>query len=118
MTDWPLALCDAQTVDMDRDFVATDVVARDGFTENYQIYFNPEHKWYYLNKQLPSEVIIFRQTDTEERFATGMSSPKGRPNQMETDSHPGVPHAGFRNPLSLQGEIPRESVEARAFIYY
>lgn len=87
MTDWPLALCDAQTVDMDRDFVATDVVARDGFTENYQVYFNPEHKWYYLNKQLPSEVIIFRQTDTEKRFATGMSSPKGRPNQMETDSH-------------------------------
>jgi hypothetical protein len=56
---------------MDRDCMATDVVMRDGFTENYQVYCQPEHKWYYLNKQLPSEAIIFRQTDTDERFATG-----------------------------------------------
>ena len=71
MTDWPLALCDAQTVDMERDCAATDVVTRDGFTENYQIYSHPDHKWYYLNNQLASEAIIFRQTDTDERFATG-----------------------------------------------
>lgn len=73
MTDWPLAVCDVQTVDMDRDYIATDVVDRNGFTENYQVYFNPKHKWYYLNKQLPSEVVIFRQTDTDKRFATGTS---------------------------------------------
>lgn len=53
--------------------MATDVVDRGGFTENYQVYFNPDHKWYYLNKQLPSEVVVFRQTDSDQRFATGTS---------------------------------------------
>jgi hypothetical protein len=53
--------------------MATDVVMRDGFTENYQIYHNDEHVWYYLNNQLADEVIVFRQTDTEEVYATGKS---------------------------------------------
>jgi len=100
VTDWPLAVCDAQSVDMQRDCMATDVVTRTGFTENYQIYHRQEHMWYYLNKQLADEVIVFRQTDTEEKYATG------------------VPHAGFRNPIASEDERPRESVEARAFLYY
>jgi hypothetical protein len=53
--------------------MATDVVTRTGFTENYQIYHNDEHLWHYLNQQLANEVIVFRQTDTEERLATGES---------------------------------------------
>lgn len=64
-------MCDVQTVDMDRDCMATDVVMRDGFTENYQIYHNEQHMWYYLNNQLADEVVIFRQTDTDEAYATG-----------------------------------------------
>jgi len=100
LTDWPLALCDAQTVDKQWDCIASDVVTRTGFTENFQCYYNPDHKWYYLNNQLDSEVIIFRQTDTEERFAIG------------------VPHASFYNPKVRVDEKPRESIETRAFVYY
>ena len=74
LTDWPLALCDAQTVDKQRDFIASDVVTRTGFTENFQCYYNPDYRWYYLNNQLASEIIIFRQTDTEESFAIGERS--------------------------------------------
>ncbi|KAF1810426.1 putative CmcJ-like methyltransferase [Eremomyces bilateralis CBS 781.70] len=100
LTDWPLTVCDVQTLDVERDCVATDVVTRDGFTENYQIYYNPEHRWYYLNKQMPDELIAFRQTDTDERYTTG------------------VPHAGFRNPMAVKGETPRESIEMRVFLYF
>ncbi|KAF2455840.1 hypothetical protein BDY21DRAFT_348839 [Lineolata rhizophorae] len=100
VTDWPLALCSAESVDPDRDYIGSDVVTRTGYTENFQVYYNPDHAWYYLNKQQASEIIVFRQTDTDERFATG------------------VPHAGFRNPQADGAERPRESVEARAFIYY
>jgi hypothetical protein len=56
---------------MERDCIATDVVTRTGFTENYQIYHNDEHVWYYLREQLADEVIVFRQTDTVEQYATG-----------------------------------------------
>jgi hypothetical protein len=64
-------LCDAQTVNLEEDCIATDVVTRTGWTENYQIYPNPRHQWYYLNKQEADEVAIFRQCDTDETFATG-----------------------------------------------
>jgi len=100
LTDWPLALCDARTVNPAQDLADTDVVMRTGVTENYSIYANSEHKWYYLNNQLASEVLLFRQTDTDPRFAIG------------------VPHASFRNPKSNQEERPRESIETRAFLYY
>jgi hypothetical protein len=71
VSDWPLAVCDVQTVDTERDCMATDVVTRTGFTENYQIYHDEGHLWYYLNQQLADEVVIFRQTDTDEKSATG-----------------------------------------------
>jgi hypothetical protein len=100
VTDWPLAVCDARTVNIDEDCMATDVVTRTGFTENYQIYPSSDYKWYYLNNQLADEVILFRQTDTDEATAKG------------------VPHAGFRNPKVLPNERPRESIEARVFAYY
>jgi len=99
LTDWPLALCDTTTVE-EQDYIDADAVARLGFTENRQVYYNPKHVWYYLSKQLPSELLVFRQADTEPKFGTG------------------VAHCGFDNPLRDPKEAPRESIEARAFIYY
>jgi len=32
--------------------------------ENRQLYFNPEHKWFYLSNQQPSEAWVFIQSDT------------------------------------------------------
>ena len=31
---------------------------------------------------------------------------------------PGCPHSSFRNPLAGDDELPRESIEARAIVYY
>jgi hypothetical protein len=71
LTNWPLALCDAQTVNLEEDCIATDVVTRIGWTENYQVYTNPHYRWYYLNNQEADELALFRQCDTDESFATG-----------------------------------------------
>jgi len=99
LTDWPLAVCDAESVDP-TDLVASDVVTRTGFTENALVYFNPRHEWYYLNGQIASELVIFRQADTR------------------AASQIGVPHSGFQNVQSDPHERPRESIETRAMIYY
>ncbi|KAF2117450.1 hypothetical protein BDV96DRAFT_611800 [Lophiotrema nucula] len=97
LTDWPLTVCDSRTVTPERDCIATDVVERSGFTENYQVYYHPDMRFCYLSGQRADEVIVFRQTDTE----------------------PGcVPHAGFLNPKTTPGERPRESIETRVFLYY
>ena len=54
--------------------MAGDVVDRDAVFENTQIYYNPEQKWYYLPNQMPSELLIFKNADSESEF--GASSGK------------------------------------------
>lgn len=72
LMDWPLAVCDPNSVDPDTDLITCDVVAREGYGENYQVFHSPHFKWYYLSKQLASEIIIFRQADTKEDASIGM----------------------------------------------
>lgn len=72
LTDWPLSVCDSRSISTSRDCIATDVVEREGFTENYQVYYNDDMRFCYLSGQLASEVILFRQTDTEKGCETGM----------------------------------------------
>ena len=72
LTDWPLSVCDSRSISVPRDCIATDVVEREGFTENYQVYYHEDMQFCYLSGQLASEVILFRQTDTEEGCGTGM----------------------------------------------
>lgn len=64
LTDWPLAICDSESVKA-TDLIASDIVYRTGYTENTLVYFNPRHEWYYLSDQKPSELMIFRQADTQ-----------------------------------------------------
>jgi len=100
LNDWPLAVCDAAVVNKATDLEAADLLYPDFATENYQVYYKPEYKWYYLSSHDVSELMIFKQSD---------SLP---------DACPGVPHCSFLNPLTPRGEAPRESIEARALVYY
>jgi hypothetical protein len=65
--DWPLAVCDGSTVD-DNDLLETDIVRRD-FREhvgaNMFALHRERYRWYYLSRQQPDEVLIFKQFDTE-----------------------------------------------------
>ncbi|KAL8963646.1 MAG: hypothetical protein Q9193_000115 [Seirophora villosa] len=100
LKDWPLAVCDASTVHSTHDLEAADLLYPDLATENYQVYFRSYYKWYYLSDQLPSELMVFKQADSW------------------NGSDPGVPHCSFHNPLAPEGEEPRESIEARALVFY
>jgi hypothetical protein len=62
--DWPLAFCDASTVNPITDFEHADLVYPEFVTENCQVYFNPSAKWYYLSGQQTDELIVFKQSDT------------------------------------------------------
>jgi len=99
LRDWPLGLVDLTTVDPD-DLIPADQVYAQYVTENVQVHFNPGQKWYYLKDQLPSELIVFRQNDSQ------------------PGSNHGVPHSSFFNPLVSTDDFPRESIECRALIYY
>ena len=77
--------------------MAGDVVDRNQVFENTQVHYNSGQKWYYLSGQMPDELILFKNADSEE--------PAG--------ATPGVPHASFDNPQKRDTDFRRESIEMR-----
>ena len=61
LKDWPLTVCDATTVNSEKDLVASDQVFPRHVVENIQVHYNPEQKWYYLRDQRPDELWLFKQ---------------------------------------------------------
>ncbi|PVH83071.1 hypothetical protein DL98DRAFT_558939 [Cadophora sp. DSE1049] len=100
LNDWPLALCDAQSVDYRNDIMAGDLVYESFATENLQVMHNADQKWFYLPDQTTTEVLIFKSADSEHSDA------------------PASPHAAFHNPKVTPEELPRESIDCRAFVFY
>jgi len=100
LVDWPLAICDASTVDFSNDTMAGDVVDREAVFENTQVHYNAEQKWYYLPNQMPSELLIFKNADSEEKVGAS----------------PGSPHASFDNPRTTDEDLRRESIEFRVLV--
>lgn len=100
LRDWPLALCDISTVDLD-DIHPGDLVHPNFVIENCQVNYNPKQKWHYISGQLPSEAWVFLQSDSKDAWIKS-----------------GVPHSAFPHPDSQPDDPPRESIEVRAFAWY
>jgi hypothetical protein len=64
LKDWPLALLDYTSINKDRDLVPSDNVYTHIILETYNVLFNEQHRWYYLEDQEPDEVLLFRSFDT------------------------------------------------------
>ena len=73
LRDWPLALCDASSVQPDQ-LAAADVVLKDKVSDNLQVHYDEGQKWYYLQDQESTELLIFRQADSHPSGRVGMSS--------------------------------------------
>jgi len=97
--DWPLAFCDARSVDEDEDPIKTDVVYEDAEGEMYMLRHNPGHRWYFLQDQTLDEVWLWRNTD-----AHGV-----RPKAF---------HTSFNNPLVNENSPLRQSIEVRFAAFY
>ncbi|KAI1147187.1 hypothetical protein F4825DRAFT_438259 [Nemania diffusa] len=62
--DWPLALCDFQSIQVSRDMEEGDVIHRHDVGEHGLLYHDPSHRWYYLPHQQVEDVIAIRHSDT------------------------------------------------------
>lgn len=62
--DWPLAVNDGSTVNVD-DLVETDTIRRSFIGSNLYAKYRDTQKWYYLKRQQPDEVLIFKQFDSK-----------------------------------------------------
>ncbi|KAF1963708.1 hypothetical protein CC80DRAFT_557569 [Byssothecium circinans] len=63
--DFPLALCDYRSIDVEKDLVAVDNVYPHVVSETYSVLHNPKHTWYYLSNQMPHETLLFKGFDTD-----------------------------------------------------
>ncbi|KAF2679387.1 hypothetical protein K458DRAFT_461283 [Lentithecium fluviatile CBS 122367] len=94
--NWPLAVCDARTV-KEENLLATDYVRRGFIGKSYFVPHDPQHKWHYLCRQQPDEVMfkIHDSLDVESKWC---------------------PHASFS--LGEEEKPPsRESIEVRALVF-
>lgn len=97
--DWPLALCDATTLGPS-DVVPSDVVYQKVATENYLVHFSDKQKWYYLDRQQPDEVFMFKAADSE-------------PGQSARCAH-----GSFNTHKQVPDSSRRESVDVRVLVLH
>jgi hypothetical protein len=96
----PLALCNAQSVDFDKDIVGVPRVSPDGRKGEIQMaMYNPNHEWMYCPRMTRNQVCIFTTFHS--------LHPKSRC----------VIHTSFEDPTVTVAPA-RQSIETRCFIIY
>jgi hypothetical protein len=90
--DWPLAVCDFQSIDPERDTTNNDSLHFTRVGENTLLHPAESHRWWCLSGMEPDDLIVFRNTDSEGKMPRGF-------------------HASFNNPHAR--DQLRHSVEVR-----
>jgi hypothetical protein len=102
--DYPLALCDAQTVAPEDEVTVTAITEEKGAGEirhdTTGYLYNPAHRWYYYRDMTPEEVLVFKAHDSD----------RGRSVR--------VPHSAFTDPTCPVGVPTRASVEMRGLALF
>jgi hypothetical protein len=93
----PLAVCDASSVGPG-DLVPTEEGVKH---EVYLLKYQRRHRWFYFPRMRPEEALLLKCFDSAENLAGRCTA-----------------HSAFDDPLTPPEALPRESIEARAFVFY
>ena len=91
----PLAVCDSRSIARE-DLVPTDLKH-----EIYMVKFSPKHRWFYFPEMETNEVLLIKGFDS-----------------MEDGRARFTAHAAFEDPTAPSFAPARESIEARALVFY
>ena len=58
--DWPLALCDYRSVDLNKDTFPVDRISAEIRGETMRVKYNANHKWKYLHGMTPEEIVLIK----------------------------------------------------------
>lgn len=98
----PLALCDPRSV-MPKDLVHGPIGGQSvsGIKDaaGFNVAHNPDHRWFYLSRMQPDEVLVFKLCDTDRSKA-----------QLTA-------HTAFADPTTLPNARPRRSIELRTLAF-
>src|SRR6266850_1218223 len=96
----PLALADASSVPAG-DLMIAERRYPNRVGQTYRLKYNPAHRWFYFPEMRRDEALVFKVYD---------SAQDGRARF--------TPHTSFDDPSSPPGAPPRQSIEARALVFF
>jgi len=100
--DWPLALCDYGSVDLEKDTFPVARISAESTGETMRVKYNENHKWKYLHGMTPEEIVLIKCADTIRDGSVAICTP----------------HTGFSDPTAPDGAPFRQSIELRALVFY
>ena len=119
--DFPLAVCDFRTVDVQHDLVPTTLVyprpLPDG--ETYSVRFNPQQRWYYWSRMTPDDVLFLKCYDSASRELTRVTQSGADVDMEQLRDVAGLtPHTAFKDEEGAKLGPQRQSIEVRALVFY
>jgi hypothetical protein len=96
----PLAMADARSV-APADLLVAERRYPHRVGQTYRLKYSPGHRWYYFPRMRRDEAIVFKVYD---------SANDGRARF--------TPHTSFDDPSTPPGAPPRQSIEARALVFF
>jgi hypothetical protein len=96
----PLAVCDASSIS-EADLIPTDLIYRDRLGEIYNFSYGPSHRWFYFPRMQGNEVVLIKGYDSAEDGRARFTA-----------------HSAFDDPTTPPNARPRESIEARALVFF
>jgi hypothetical protein len=99
--DSPLALCDAASMDDDRDLVVNELIYPDRVGQTFSVRFNPAHRWHYLRGMRPDQALLIKGYDSATDGRARLSA-----------------HGAFDDPETPPGTPPRQSIEVRTLVFW
>jgi hypothetical protein len=96
----PLALADAKSVAFE-DFLLAERRYPNRVGQTYRLMHSPNHRWFYFPRMRRDEALVFKVFDSEKDGRARFT-----------------PHTSFEDPASPPNAAPRQSIEARALVFF
>jgi hypothetical protein len=96
----PLAVCDARSI-APADLVPTDLKYPDRIGEVHSLAFNPRHRWFYIPRMRPDEVMLLKCYDSIDDGRARFTA-----------------HGAFEDPNTPAAAPVRESIEVRTIAFF
>jgi hypothetical protein len=96
----PLALADARSIPA-QDLLVAERRYPHRVGQTYRLKYSPGHRWFYFPKMRRDEALVFKVYDSEKDGRARFT-----------------PHTSFDDPATPPGAPPRQSIEARALVFF
>jgi hypothetical protein len=96
----PLAIADAKSIATE-DLLVAERRYPHRVGQTYRLKYSPQHRWFYFPEMRRDEALVFKVFDSEKDGRARFT-----------------PHTSFDDPTTPPGAPPRQSIEARALVFF